>query len=246
MAATAEFTDTQAQSLATRILALLAASGTQIACAVGQLIYETIFGSDEGLWHSMSSTKAQSLSKLAKQPGMADAQWGYTRLRESVGIYLLSKALGGFKAYPHLQVSHYRAVVNLDLAKQKSLLAQAEHSRWTVAQLEKAAGKKSPETHARNAETEIAHALKLVTAWEDPNAGLAALLITAGIEGPDLGELNKALAQVGAIATRIDDQLKGRPHPAEAPRTGIEDCQYRQDRHARPREEILEDQAQVI
>ena len=153
---TGEITDQAAESLADQILSLQVSSETQVTGTVGQLLFMKVYAGNESLYHSTDPTKGQSLAKIAAQPGMADAHWGKTSLHNAIGVGLLSKALGGFAQYPHLLVSDYVAVLGLDLARQKSLLSQAESGRWTVAQLEKAAGKKSGSTaHAQGAQVEI-------------------------------------------------------------------------------------------
>ena len=206
-----EISDAQAQQLAEQIIKTQASSSTQIMCSVGKLVFGVVYDGDETLWHSNDPTKGQSLTRLSGQPGMADAQWGRTRLRNAVGLYLLSKALGSFKAYPHLQATHLLVVIGMDRGKQKSLLAQAEAGRWTVAQLEKAAGKRSASTTGHHsAQTEIAHLIKQVTTWEDPKAGLAASLSSAGVPAAALVTLSQTLSELGALASQIDDQLKGR------------------------------------
>jgi hypothetical protein len=190
-------------------------SGTQLAREVGEMLLQVVFGNDESLYHANDPKKSASINKLAQQPGMADAQWGHTRLSNSVGVFLLSRDLGGFDAYPHLLVTHYVHVLGLDLAKQKSLLAQAESNRWTVAQLAKAAGKGgSGGHHVPTAQTEFAMVTKMVTGWEDPKSGLCALATAAGLGADDTTPLSQLLSDLGVMITSMEDRLKGKAQDA--------------------------------
>jgi len=209
--ATTDLTDAQAEQLAEQIIKLQASSGTQIMSSVGELLFVAVYGSNEALYHSSDPTKGQSLAKLSQQPGMADAQWGRSKLHNAVGIYLLGRTLKSFKSYPHLQVSHYLTVIGLAPARQKTLLTQAESGRWTVAQLAKAAGKQSAAAAGHHsAQAEIAQVIKQVTAWDDPKAGVAAVLSSAGVDANSISKLTQSLSDLGAVASAIDDQLKGK------------------------------------
>jgi hypothetical protein len=102
------------------------------------------------------------------------------------------------------------SVLGLDLAKKKSLLAQAESARWAVAQFAKAAGKGGfGGHHVPIAQTELVLVTMQVTAWEDPKSGLSALATAAGFGAHDTTALNQLLADLGVLVTGIEDRLKG-------------------------------------
>ena len=81
-----------------------------------------------------------------------------------------------------------------------------------MAHLAKAAGNKSgaSTSHAQGAQADLEHFIKQLSAWEDPKRGLAAALTAAGVSANSVGKLSMILTGLSALATQVDDELKGK------------------------------------
>ncbi|MBI5549386.1 MAG: hypothetical protein HY901_36330 [Deltaproteobacteria bacterium] len=155
----AALSDQQAKSLAERILRLTSKSDVEKRRTIGEWLLVEVFGGSEEAFRSKSRWKDQSVKMLARQPGMSDAGWTRNTLDQAIELFLLSKALKGLEAWPHLQPSHFSQVFGLELAKQRALLDEAERSGWTVKRLAQAAGwqwAEKPAGEPRSLKTELA------------------------------------------------------------------------------------------
>ena len=211
-------TDEQARSLAEEIVAKSAASKVALMSAVGERLFTEVFRSDPALWRSQSKTKGASLEKIAQQPGMADAQWSRFKLHDAIEIYLMSKALDGLAAFPHLQPGHLVLVAGLELAEQQRLLAAAEQGRWSVRQISEAVGNKHSAAPSADAHAlaELGTALRELARWSDESDGLVADLLRAGIPQDAAAPLAQDLQSLGARVQQLQQRL-AQARPASKP-----------------------------
>lgn len=205
----AELSDKQAKKLAERILRCSAESEVGQRTTIGQWILAEVFGGSEAEFRSLSPTKGRSLQKLAAQPGMADAGWSRNTLDRAVELYLLTKGLKSFSAWPHLQPTHFEQIFGLETAKQKELLDQAEQNGWSVKQLAEAMGKKwatgapgeaSPPA-PRTFKSELAFAMSAIERLSSFQDGLGTLALEAkfGVTTEETTKLYNALMEVHGI-----------------------------------------------
>ncbi|MBI5542319.1 MAG: hypothetical protein HY901_00395 [Deltaproteobacteria bacterium] len=217
-----ELSDEQAREIAEQVVMLTAVNDVQTMAVVGDTILKRVFANDEKLFRSQSRYKGASLTKLATQPGMADANWNRHKLDSAVEIYLLSKVHQGLGSWKHLLVSHFAVVVGLVPETQKELLDLAERERWTVTRLKEAAGKHrpapapAPVTKKTRFLRELSDALKVLDQWCSFADGLATHAIEAGIPADDTAQLGLAMMDVHGILRSWQEQL-GVAAPAPRP-----------------------------
>lgn len=182
--------------------------------SIGRYLFAQLFRGSEAALRSKDRTKADSLNDLAAQPGMAEASWSRSRLRNAIEIALMARAHRDFRAWRFLRVSHYEEVIGLPAEKQRALLDRAEQEGWSVARLKQEPGQQKPRaakaaplpTSPEKALGQVRKARAGVTALTDP---LAASLVGAGVEADDAEELAAAVQKVVGLLDAFQKQLEG-------------------------------------
>ncbi|HEY3452546.1 MAG TPA: hypothetical protein VGK67_39750 [Myxococcales bacterium] len=134
----------QLRKLAEFVLSESAAGEVRSTLNIGRYLFLQIFRGSEEAFRSKDSNKPDSLNDLAAQPGMAEAKWSRSRLRNVIEIALMAKVHNDFRAWRTLRVSHLEEVIGLPAEMQRELLDRAGKERWSVLRLKQAAGKQKP------------------------------------------------------------------------------------------------------
>ncbi len=104
----------------------------QVALRIGALVQQCL-KAGQGYPPGQGAQTYRQLAHAANLGRSASA------LCRCVKVHELAQDLPEIASFVHLSTTHVRAVVNLPLSQQRSLLAQAEAERWTCIRLEKAA-----------------------------------------------------------------------------------------------------------
>ncbi|MGC4114801.1 MAG: hypothetical protein QM765_09360 [Myxococcales bacterium] len=189
------------RKLAHGVLRESAAGGVRTTLTIGRYLFINLFRSSEDAFRSMAGNKTDSLADLAGQKGMAEGGWGRAKLHNAIELLLLSKVLDNFHPWPTLSVSHFEEIIGLAPDQQRALLDQAQNETWSVARLNKEAGKlRPPRKSARSAtatatvspDRALGRVRKLMAQIEP--APLTEILVQAGIDSAQAKECEGALA----------------------------------------------------
>ncbi len=206
----------QLRKIAEFVLRESATSEVRSVVTIGWHVYVQLFRSSEEAFRSKGSTKPDSLNDLAAQPGMAEAGWSRSRLRNAIEVSLMAKRHGNFKKWPHLTVSHLEEVIGLPGDKQSELLGQAEKGGWSVARLRAEAaklkpprpvpapGSKTPDTALGRVRKAMGQVAPLSAARE----ALATSLVESGIDARAAAEFTATVEKALGMLQRFQKQLE--------------------------------------
>jgi hypothetical protein len=198
-------TPDQLKQISEFVLREAAAGEVRSTLNVGSYLFAQVYRSSEEAFRANDPHKSDSLRDLAEQPGMAEAEWGRTRLENAIKLFLMSKAHNDFRAWRFLRVSHYEVVFGLPADKQRALLDQADKGHWSVIRLGEEAGKlrpraAKPASDAVSPERAMSRLRKVETAIAPlaaPATSVDTFLVPAGVDAEKAAKFT-ALMEEGA------------------------------------------------
>jgi len=206
----------QLRKVAEFVLRESAVTEVRSTVTIGWHVFVNLFRSSEEAFRSKDSLKPDSLNDLAAQPGMADAGWGRTRLRNAIEISLMARRHANFKAWPRLRVSHFEEVIGLPSEKQSELLTQAAKGGWSVARLKKEAEKLKPARPSPapgpatpdKALGRVRKAMGQVAPLAAAGDAFASSLVQSGIDAQAVAEFTATVEKAVAILRSFQKQLE--------------------------------------
>jgi hypothetical protein len=202
-----ELTREQLKVLSELVLREGATGEVRSTLNIGRILLIQVFRGSEQAFRDRHPRKTDSLRDLAAQPGMAEAGWGRTRLRNAIELSLLAKVHNDLRAWRYLRVSHYEAIFGLPAERQRELLDQANKEHWSVDRLSAEAGRPRAANAAAGAMSadeaqaripKLVHQLAPLAA---PATAVDAFLVPTGIDAEDVAEFT-ATMEKGLVLLR--------------------------------------------
>ena len=131
--------------LIARVTDALARRGLESSLAVGEAVAELLYDGDPAAWR-LRSPKSVSLRGLVEE---ADLPMTPAALCRALGVYEVWATVAKGQPWSGLSASHYRAVLDLPVALQSSLLEQAWREQVSAERLREQAKELGPERRPR-------------------------------------------------------------------------------------------------
>jgi hypothetical protein len=176
----------------------------EFALSVGKLVVDRLYGGNLDAWRSRG-TRDRSFAALTRRPELPMSPGALYRC---VATYEICERLGAANRWKHVSSCHVRAVIGLPEEAQARLLDTAERQRWTVVQLENAAGSFRPASSPRGGRPrlpEIAKTARALSRFVDEKGNLGGAMSNIDELSPE--QAREVFEAIGRLRLACDTLL---------------------------------------